>query len=230
MKKNFFLFLLITLFSELILLILTTSCCNNNALSKNSEFHSSSKEWPYHHIEISGFPSEMKLVSSMTDVVSIGNKLFKIDYGIKILGNGNDNYSTALDLRVLLETSLLEDDGKNFSEVVASKSVGNLSIKIIQPQPGQDLSVNICPSSILNWNFNTGAADTYIVSYKIIRSPTCWETSPRSDGFLYGTIKFSLECSDSFISSGSERKEINRFLKNTCFIVMIRKKYQSSFT
>ena len=221
MKKE--VFIRITILFVLIPLFLTVSCRNNNTAFQNTQIQSGPK---LERIEISGFPNETEIISSATDDILVNNKNFKINYAIKVLGNGKNSYSDDLELKVVLETSLLEEKAKIFTEVVASKSVDMLSIKFKQPGLGQHLSVSICPSAVLNWNKNTGSPDIYIVNYLMNKNKgeISWETNPRSDGYLYGTLTFLMESKDSSISSGEEKTNIDKYFKKAFFYVLVRKK------
>ena len=219
MKKE--VFIRITILFVLIPLFLTVSCRNNNTAFQNTQIQSGPK---LERIEISGFPNETEIISSATDDILVNNKNFKINYAIKVLGNGKNSYSDDLELKVVLETSLLEEKAKIFTEVIASKSVDMLSIKFNQPGLGQYLSVSICPSAVVNRNKNTGSPDIYIVYYLLKKGEIFWETNPRSDGYLYGTLTFLMESKDSSISSGEEKTKIDKYFKNASFYVLVRKK------
>ena len=245
MKKTFFLWIAAPF--AIVVFILTTSCGNNNALQEKSKIHPCHK---LQHIEISGIPKETELISSATDVFSLNGKQFKINYKIKVFGNptlpdlvsgacdparrGKDFYSDELELVVNLETSFLNKREKNFTEIADSKSAGTLSVKITQPGLGQNLSVSVCPSSILNWNKKPTtlkdlsvarrlAEDTYIVNY-LMSQKDVWEEVPRTDGYLYGRITFLMESKGSVVSSGKEETEIDKYFRNVSFHVTVRKK------
>ena len=141
------------------------------------------------HIENSGYPEAATLISATTETFFINGKNFKIKYKINVLGNGNELFTNReLALRVLLETSLFQEVNGKFSEVNFSNAVGELSVKIVQPAPGQELSTSVRPSSVLNWNKGTGVPDIYIVNYLLNKISVKWEDSIHSDGYLYGFV------------------------------------------
>ena len=177
------------------------------------------------HIENSGYPEVATLISATTETFFINGKNFKIKYKINVLGNGNELFTNReLALRVLLETSLFQEVNGKFSEVNFSNAVGELSVKIVQPAPGQELSTSVRPSSVLNWNKGTGVPDIYIVNYRLNNISVKWEDSIHSDGYLYGFVCFEMKSKNSRILSGTEKRNIDKYLEPVKFDVKIRKR------